>query len=190
MYTRARVHTRHTHTHTFMSVQRQASPRREIRTRIGRASLAGIDPGALIETPTPSLCGYRKHSPHTRTRDLPYANIADLPPPPRRSLLPAAPFRAAVCTPSRKAAVHVGSEGACSFSVACSFPYVFLTAVSLRRLSYARNYLSRRTNSRRLSHLREIVDSAESREEIVRRERRRRSCGLFRTRDVERQYEE
>lgn len=72
-----------TFTHMYeRGAETQAESAKRDQPRIGRrASLAGIDPRAacaLIETPTPSLCGYRKHSPHTRTRDLPYANIADL----------------------------------------------------------------------------------------------------------------
>jgi len=83
--------------------------------RIGRISLAGrYKPYALIETPTPSLCGYRKHS--RWTRDLSYANIIDLP-----SSLPLAILsRTAVCTRSRKTAVCVGPKGACFFSVSVS----------------------------------------------------------------------
>lgn len=86
VYTRARIHT---HTRVLQRGRRV----REERSASDRSGLSGrYRPGsrALIETPTPSLCGYRKHSPHTRTRDLPYANIADLllSPPPLLSPVP------------------------------------------------------------------------------------------------------
>jgi len=87
-------------------------------------------PYALIETPTPSLCGYRKHS--RRTRDLPYANIIDLP----RSLLFAILSRTAVCTRSRKTAVCVGSKGACSFSVAYGFRILIFDVVITLQLQF------------------------------------------------------
>lgn len=75
-------------------------------------------PYALIETPTPSLCGYRKHSPYsrrTRARAISRMQISST------SLVPFyLPFlsRAAVCTPSRKAAVCIEpKEAARPFSV-------------------------------------------------------------------------
>lgn len=132
--------------------------------RIGRVSLAGrYRPYALIETPTPSLCGYRKHS--RRTCDLPYANIIDLP----RSLLLAVLSRTAVCTRSRKTAVCVGPKGTCSFSVARGFRISILDVVvtlqsgagifSTRNyLSYHYLYIQNNVERRRNSRLRKIKE--------------------------------